>query len=153
MKRFALLLLIIIVTAAAFMPITERAMEGGKSTAMELWGLPILGVASDRICWLSLGMGYGVLHVGVVGAGVVCLAVGAGGGVIFGTGQVTCGLIAIGQLGIGVVFSLAQLGTGLAGLGQLIVGLLVKGQVGLGKDGGTFLSRLREDLDKVLAFR
>jgi hypothetical protein len=153
MKRFALLLVIIIVTALAFWPITSTPMGDGQVTATQVLGIPVLGAGTGQFCWLSIGMGQGVLFVGILGAGVVSIALAVGGGLLFGIGQATCGLIAVGQLAIGVVCTLAQLGTGATGAGQLIVGLLVKGQVELGKDGGSFLRQLREDLNEVLAFR
>lgn len=36
LKRFVLLLMIIILTAVAFLPITERTAEGGRSTAAQV---------------------------------------------------------------------------------------------------------------------
>jgi hypothetical protein len=91
--------------------------------------------------------------VGFVGAGGVAIALAAGAGVLFGMGQAAAGMIVVGQLALGLVFALGQLATGAAGLGQLIGGALVKGQVGIGKDGGAFLSALSQDLDQLLSFR
>lgn len=153
MKRVILLLVIITLTSLAFWPITNAHEEGQARAVTEVLGMPVLGVASDRFCWLSLGMGTGVLFVGLIGAGGVAIALGAGAGVLFGMGQAAAGMIVVGQLALGLVFALGQLATGAAGLGQLIGGALVKGQVELGKDGGEFLSALNEDLDGLLSFR
>lgn len=152
MKRAALLLVIIALTSLAFWPLTNaHGTPDGPVT--EVLGMPVLGAGSDRFCWLSIGMGTGVLFVGFIGAGGVAIALAAGAGVLFGMGQAAAGMIVVGQLALGLVFALGQLATGAAGLGQLIGGALVKGQVGIGKDGAAFLSALGQDLDRLLSFR
>jgi hypothetical protein len=150
MKSIAVLLGIIILTSLAFWPMTGMAPGDAQISTTQVLGIPVLGVGTETICWLSIGTGFGVLFVGLAGAGVVAIGLAGGGGLLFGSGQLSCGLIALGQLAVGVVFTLAQLGVGMAGLGQLILGGLVKGQVGVGKDGGAFLSRLNQDIDRVL---
>ena len=151
MKSFAVLLGIILLTSLGFWPITEMAPGSDSVAATQVLGMPVLGVATEQICWLSIGTGFGVLFVGVAGAGIVAVALAAGGGLLFGTGQLSCGLIAIGQLAIGITFTLGQLGVGLTGLGQRMIGGLVQGQVGLGKDGEGFLGQLKKDLNELLA--
>jgi hypothetical protein len=153
MKRSALLLVIIVLTSLAFWPLTNAHGDGQTAGVTEVLGMPVLGVGSDRFCWLSIGMGTGVLFVGFIGGGGVAIALAAGVGVLFGMGQAAAGMIVVGQLALGLVFALGQLATGATGLGQLIGGALVKGQVGIGKDGGAFLGVLQEDLERLLSFR
>jgi hypothetical protein len=153
MKSFAVLLGIIIVTSLAFWPITQMAPGEDMVAATRVLGMPVLGVSTEQTCWLSIGLGTGVLFVGLVGAGGVAIGLAAGGGLLFGSGQVGVGLIGIGQLGVGLLLTIAQLGVGVTGLGQLMIGVLVKGQLGLGKDGEGFLLRLNQDLNKVLQLR
>lgn len=153
MKRIALLLVVIVLTSLCFWPMTATLAEGGNSSVTEVLGMPVLGVASERLCWLSLGTGYGVLFVGLVGAGVVAITVAAGAGLLFGIGQAAAGMMVVGQLGLGLTFALAQLGIGATGYGQLIAGILVRGQLGIGKDGAAFLKQLDKDLDGLLSFR
>jgi hypothetical protein len=150
MKSIAVLLGIIVLTSLAFWPMTGMAPGDTGVSTTHVLGMPVLGVTTEEICWLSLGTGFGVLFVGFAGAGGVALSLGVGGGLLFGTGQLSCGLIALGQLAVGVLFTIAQLGVGVAGFGQLILGGLVRGQVGLGKDGGAFLAQLNRDIDRVL---
>jgi hypothetical protein len=150
MKSVAVLLGIIVLTSLAFWPMTGMAPGDAGVSSTQVLGIPVLGVGTEEICWLSLGAGYGVLFVGLAGVGVVAIALAGGGGLLFGSGQLSCGLIAMGQLAVGVVFTLAQLGVGMTGLGQLLLGGLVKGQVALGKDGGAFLSQLNQDIDRLL---
>lgn len=153
MLRVAALIGIIVLTSLAFWPITRMAEGSDTIAATQVLGLPVLGVATEQTCWLSIGLGYGVLFVGIAGGGVVAIGLGAGVGVLFGVGQLSVGMIAVGQLAIALVYALAQLGVAMTGQGQLIAGLLVQGQVGLGKDGAGFLSQLGKDLNHVLSFK
>ena len=151
MKRFGVLLGIIVLTSLAFWPIT--GMRDGSVASTQVLGMPVLGVGTGEFCWLTLGFGTGVLFVGLAGAGAVGIGLAAGGGLLFGSGQVAAGTIAVGQLALGILFVIGQLGFGVAGVGQLIVGVLVKGQADLGKNGGPFLQKLSEDLNEALTFR
>jgi hypothetical protein len=151
MKRFGVLLGIIVLTSLAFWPIT--GMRDGSVASTQVLGMPVLGVGTGEFCWLTLGFGTGVLFVGLAGAGAVGIGLAAGGGLLFGSGQVAAGTIAVGQLALGILFVIGQLGFGVAGVGQLIVGVLVKGQAELGKNGGPFLQKLDEDLNEALTFR
>lgn len=153
MKSFAVLLGIIILTSLAFWPITKMSPGDDMVSTTQVLGMPILGVSTAEPCWLSLGVGVGVVFVGLAGAGAVAIGLAGGGGLLFGSGQLAGGLIGIGQLALGLLLAIAQLGFGASGFGQLILGGLVKGQVGLGKDGGEFLRRLNEDIERLLSPR
>lgn len=153
MKSIAVLLGIIILTSLAFWPMTEMAAGNDMIAKTLVLGIPVLGVSTEQFCWLSLGVGFGVVFVGLAGAGAVAIGLGGGGGLLFGSGQLACGSIVMGQLAVGLVFTLGQLGVGASGLGQLILGGLVKGQVGIGKDGGEFLSWLNKDIDRIFTTR
>jgi hypothetical protein len=150
MKSLAVLLGIIVLTSLAFWPITTMAPGDDAISATRVLGFPVLAVASDEIAWLSLGFGYGAVFIGLAGAGIVAIGLAGGGGFLFGTGQLSCGLIAVGQVAVAVVFAIGQIGVGIAGIGQLLIGGLVKGQVEVGKDGGSFLSQLNKDIDRLL---
>lgn len=153
MARFLLLLGIIVLTSLAFWPLTVMAPGSDSVAVTRVLDMPVLGVSTEQVCWLSIGSGFGVLFVGLAGVGLVAIAVAGGAGLLFGCGQAGCGMIAMGQIAVGLTFTLAQLGAGGSGLGQLIIGWLVKGQVGLGKDGGEFLAQLNKDLNQLLALR
>jgi hypothetical protein len=153
MKRAAVLLGIILLTSLAFWPITRFVSESDSFAVTKVLGMPVYGVSSSEMCWLSVGLGGGVLFVGLAGGGVVAFGAAASAGLLFGSGQLAVGMIAIGQLGLGLVHTLAQIGVGMTGRGQLILGLLVRGQVGIGKDGKDFLATLGDDLDQVLSFK
>ena len=78
----------------------------------EFLGVPVVSMVEDQWAWLTIGAGTGVLVVGAGGAGLVTFTL-YGAGLLFGTGQVTAGLICMGQAGLGLVLFLGQAGTGL----------------------------------------
>ena len=140
MKPFGVLLGVMIATAIAMV-----LSPGGTEPVL---GLPVTNVADENTpAWIAFG-GVGVLCLGA-GVGVVSFTL-YGGGVLFATGQITAGLICIGQLGVGVVFACVQVGAGLTGIGQGIAGGLVGGQGTLGFDGDEFLEQLDKDVSELL---
>lgn len=136
MKRFATLLVVIVITAFLMWGTTALL---GPATDSEVFGIRVVGAGS--FSWLTVGAGTGVLVVGVGGVGVVSIGLMGGAGILFGCGQVAAGSLVIGQLAVGVVATLAQVGVGLTGMGQLLGGFLVEGQVGLGFKDGDFSRR------------
>lgn len=158
MFRFLILLGVIVFTAvgmaigAPSWPEGISELPAGVQGEPLFWGLPALRVMSEDPAWLSLGSGYGVLMVGLGGAGVVAITL-YGAGIVFATGQLAVGLMAAGQVGFGVVLWLGQAGGAFTAAGQVVGGGLVWGQGQLGKDGEPFFKALHEDLSDLFKFR
>ncbi len=122
MKRFAGLLVIIVVTTLglALFTDTESGTSGNRVSTTRVFDIPVLSInaSSSEPAIVSIGgPGVGVLYLGVAGAGVV--AIGAvGAGLLFGIGQGATGLLSIGQLSIGILFSSGANGRRRVGAGS-----------------------------------
>lgn len=114
-------------------------------------GMPVVcvGVEDDDPCWLTLGAGKGVVVVGMGGMGVVCFALYSVG-LLFATGQLAAGGLAIGQVGFALTFWIGQAGAGPVAFGQLVGGAIADGQGALGVKGAPFLEELSADLNRLL---
>jgi hypothetical protein len=150
MKRFVLLSVIIVITTVILALTTEMGSSGSISETRIL-GAPVVTLADDTFSWIAFGAGAGVIVLGA-GVGVVAFTV-IGAGLLFGTGQVTAGCIAMGQAGLGLVAFLGQAGTGLVGAGQVVIGALGWAQGRLAMDGEQFIKDLNADLNETLKFR
>ena len=114
--------------------------------------MPTLGIAHPDPCWIQLGGGSGVLVVGIGGFGIVSLTI-YGAGLLFATGQLAAGGIALGQVGVGISAFVGQAGGGLVALGQLVIGAVVAGQVPIGIRGAEFFEQLSGELVELLSWR
>ena len=106
----------------------------------------VLGLAP---CWFAFGGGKALVVVGLAGAGLVCITL-YGVGILFATGQLALGGLAIGQAGAGIIGWIGQVGAGLTGVGQLIFGVYVQGQLPIGANGGAFHAALSRQLQSTL---
>jgi len=110
-------------------------------------GMPVTGSSSHQVAWISLG-GTGAV---VIGGGVGLVEIGVYGvGLLFATGQVCAGGVAIGQAAFGLCFVLAQLGLGLLGVVQGGAGGYMKAQGALAADGDRIVGALDAWLGRVL---
>ncbi len=150
--RVVLLALIIIITAIGLGIMTETV--DGVSTLEPIANLPIVcwGDSHESPCWLTIGAGMGVLVVGIGGVGVVCLTL-YGAGILFASGQVAAGGIALAQGGVGFSMFIGQGGGAFTALGQVAVGVIADGQGALGVSGMPFFTRLNYELNQILRFR
>jgi hypothetical protein len=55
-------------------------------------------------------------------------------GLLFGLGQATTGMVAVGQLAIAGIFGLGQIATGFVAIGQVGIGRYVLAQLGFGEN-------------------
>lgn len=126
----------------------------GASTMEPIANLPIVcwGDSHESPCWLTIGAGMGVLVVGLGGVGVVCLTL-YGAGILFASGQVAAGGIALAQGGVGFSMFIGQAGGAFSALGQVAVGVIADGQGALGVSGMPFFARLNYELNQILRFR
>lgn len=126
----------------------------GVSTLEPIANLPIVcwGDSHELPCWLTIGAGMGVLVVGIGGVGVVCLTL-YGAGILFASGQVAAGGIALAQGGVGFSMFIGQGGGAFTALGQVAVGVIADGQGALGVSGMPFFTRLNYELNQILRFR
>lgn len=148
MKNFVIIAVLIVATSAVLAFTTEMTTSGTVSRTRVL-DTPVVSLAESEFAWISVG-GAGVIVLGV-GFGIVAFTL-YGAGLLFGTGQVTAGLIAMGQAGLGLVAFLGQAGTGLVGAGQVVIGALGWAQGRLAMDGEQFIKDLSKDLNQTLKF-
>jgi len=148
MARFLILCAVLLVTYLGFFLFPTP--KNGQS-AEEVAGMPVVcvGTAEDEPCWLTIGAGKGVVLVGMGGVGVVCFALYSFG-LLFATGQLAAGGLAIGQVGFAFSFWLGQAGAGPVAFGQLVGGAIADGQGALGVKGAPFLKELSADLNRIL---
>lgn len=109
-------------------------------------------MASESTCWLTLGAGQGVVVIGAVGWGVVCFTL-YGAGILFATGQLAFGGIAIGQAGGALSLFLGQVGGAFTTIAQGALGVISRGQAAIGFDGQPFFESLYDELRGILRFR
>ena len=140
MKRFALITVLLTLTAALFM---------ATAPAAEVLGMPLTCTDNglERPCWIAT-RGVGVFALGG-GAGLVEIGI-FGFGVLFATGQISGGLIVVGQLAIGVVGFLGQVASGLVGVGQGAVGYIKITQVSDNTEGKAFFKWFLSELEQAL---
>jgi hypothetical protein len=148
MARFLILCAVLLVTYLGFFLFPTP--KNGKS-AEEVAGMPVVcvGAAEEEPCWLTIGAGKGVVLVGMGGGGIVCFALYSVG-LLFATGQLAAGGLAIGQVGFAGSFWLGQAGAGPVAFGQLVGGAIADGQGALGVKGAPFLKELSADLNRIL---
>lgn len=148
MTRFLILCAVLLVTYLGFFLFPTP--NNGQSVE-EVAGMPVVcvGAAEEEACWLTIGAGKGVVVVGMGGAGVVCFALYSVG-LLFATGQLAAGGLAIGQVGFALSFWLGQAGAGPVAFGQLVGGAIADGQGALGVKGAPFLKELSADLNRIL---
>jgi hypothetical protein len=159
MKRFVLLLVVIIFTAAGLAVFTNyqaTSFGPGKTrydSALRVSGLPVTSVGHKAHGVLAMGqVASGVMVIAQGGVGVVTIAQG-GVGVLFGLGQGMVGLMAIAQLGIALLFFFGQIGCGAFCLGQLVAGYAGAGQAAGTKHGMEWLRELDAEVRAMLTFR
>lgn len=150
--RVVVLALIIIVTAIGLGVMTETVE--GVSTMKPIANLPVVcwGDSQETPCWLTIGAGMGVLVVGIGGVGVVCLTL-YGAGILFASGQVAAGGIALAQGGVGFSMFIGQAGGAFTALGQISVGVIADGQGALGVTGLPFFAQLNYELNQILRLK